>query len=54
MKKMSKKCSTCVQLNRVAYIIGITCYKIGTLVSNWASCNGTEITESRHTESSMY
>jgi hypothetical protein len=31
MKKMSKKCSTCVQLNRVAYIIGITCYKIGTL-----------------------
>ena len=30
-EKMSKKCSTCVQLNRVVYHIGITRYKIGTL-----------------------
>ena len=35
MKKMSKKCSTCVQLNRVAYILEllVTKLKIGTLVT---------------------
>ena len=31
MKKMSKNCSTCVQLNRCWIHIGITCCKIGTL-----------------------